>query len=210
MTVDNNQLSGNFGDDILFQSFVSTNDPNSGTAWDPVAAPPVFDPTGYQSDPLARLDLHFRNNTFDTQDFNNENGVGTGNNQFVAFYNNADGVFKSRLNNIVAGFSPSNGPFNNASRRRNAQRQAARISPYTTPTSLVGSTFLYPGLGDSTFRVSSDSDYINTVDNNPFNGFLVDPVIPNTSATFLPDQNGLFIPIGPFPNGEQPFGWGQF
>jgi hypothetical protein len=197
MVVDNNQFFGNFGDEILFQSFVSTVNPNTGTAWNPIGAPPTFNTAGYQSDPLARFDLHFRNNTFDSHDVNNSFGVGSADPSRVAFYNNADGLFKSRLNNIDSGNPLTAGPFNNASRRRNAQRQAARIPFFTNPTSPVGASFLYPGIGDSTFRVSSDSDLAP---------FIIDFVVPNTT-TF--DQNGLFIP-GPIGNGERPFGWGLF
>lgn len=197
MVVDNNQFGGNFGNDILFQSFVSTVNPNTGTAWDPLAAPPTFNLQGYQSDPLARLDLHFRNNTFDSHDVNNVEGILSGNPTFVAFYNNADGLFKSRLNNIANGNPLTAGPFNNASRRRNAQRQAARIPFFTNPTSPVGATFLYPGMGDSTFRVSSDSDLAP---------FIIDFVVPNTTTG---DQNGIFIP-NPIGTGERPFGWGTF
>jgi hypothetical protein len=197
LVVDNNAFGGNFGDDILFQSFVSTVDPSSGSgAWDPLAAPPTFNTNGYQSDPLARLDLHIHNNTFDSTDFNNSHGVASANPSFVAFYNNADGTFKSRLNNIANGNPASAGPFTSATRRRNAQRQAARIPPFTNPTSPVGASFLYPGVGDSTFRVSSDSDTT---------GFLIDFVVPNTSGF---DQNGFNYGNAIF--GEQPFGWGTF
>ena len=196
MVVDNNLFGGNFGDDILFQSFTSTGTPGTGTAWDPGANPPTFNTNGYQSDPLARLDLHFRNNTFDSTDVNNSAGIATasatGSNQTVAYYNDADGVFKSRLNNAQGG----GGPFNSATRRRNAQRQAARIPNFTAPLTPIGATYLYPGIGDSTFRVSSDSDLTE---------FLIDFQVPN-GTTF--DQNGFnyFNSI----LGEQPFGWGTF
>lgn len=200
MTVDNNAFGGNFGDDILFQSFTSTVTPGTGTAWDPLAAPPTFDTTGYQSDPLARLDVHFRNNTFDSTDVNNSSGIGnasaTGTNQQVAYYNDADGLFKSRLNNIASGNPASAGPFNSATRRRNAQRQAARIPNFTNPTSIVGSTYLYPGIGDSTFRISTDSDQTP---------FLVDFNVPN-GTTANQNGNNYFNSI----LGERPFGWGTF
>ena len=195
LVVDNNTFGGNFGDDILFQSFVSTRDPNTGAAWNTDPANAAFDLSGYESDPLSRLDVHFHNNTFDSQDVNNTSGVVTGNPQFVAFYNNADGVFKSRLNNIAA---PNGaGPFSSASRRRNAQRQAARIPFFTAPLSPIGASFLYPGIGDSTFRVSTDSD---------LTPFVIDFNVPNTTTN---DQNGFFIP-NPIGNGERPFGWGTY
>eukprot|EP00456_Euglypha_rotunda_P036158 TRINITY_DN277_c0_g1_i2.p1 TRINITY_DN277_c0_g1~~TRINITY_DN277_c0_g1_i2.p1 ORF type:complete len:1714 (-),score=424.19 TRINITY_DN277_c0_g1_i2:21538-26679(-) len=206
MTVDNNQFSGNFGDDLMFASFVSTVDPSSGTAWDPLAAPPVYNPNGYQSDPLARLDLYFRNNTYDVQGvasgINNYDGI-TGanghvvNQSTVAYYDNADALFKSRSNNINTFDPTTSGPFPDADRRRNAQRQASRtVLGFTNPTSPVGASFLYPGLGESTFRVSSDSD---TTD------FLLD----NEPVTDSGDWNGYnFINNNRY--GEAPFGWGSF
>lgn len=205
MTVDGNQFSGNFGDDLKFASFVSTVNPNTGTAWDLGAAPPTFNPNGYQSDPLARLDLYFRNNTYDPQGtasgINNYDGVTGANGQAVtpstaAYYNNADAVFKSRTgynNNDPT----QSGPFTSATRRRNAQRQASRsILGFTNPNNVVGASFLYPGLGESTFRVSSDSD---TTD------FLLD-IEPVTSSG---NWNGYYLQ-GNNPVGEAPFGWGSF
>ncbi|MBS0204565.1 MAG: right-handed parallel beta-helix repeat-containing protein [Planctomycetes bacterium] len=192
MTVDNNTFGGNFGTDITFKSFVSTGSSGgTGTAWDNTQ----FNPSGYQGDPLSRLDLYFRNNTFDSQNVNNTGnltGVQSGNTSYVAYYNNADGVFKSRLNNIAAPNIP--GPFNSASRRRNAQRQAARYN--LPPVSPFGATYLYPGMGDSTFRVSSDSD---------LSIFLLDFNSPMTN-TF--DANGTYLP-NPTAD-DMPFGWGTF
>jgi ACT domain-containing protein len=207
MTVDNNVFTGNFGDDLMFASFVSTVTPNGGTAWDLGAAPPTFDTNGYQSDPLARLDLYFRNNTYDGQGtttatgINNYNGV-TGDNGHVvnqstaAYYNNADDTFKSR-NGKNNNDPTQSGPFDNPSRRRNAQRQASRsIVGFTNPNNPVGASFLFPGLGESTFRVSADSD---TTD------FLLD----SEPVTSQADWNGFFLPP-PNSFGEAPFGWGTF
>ena len=193
MTVDNNTFQGNFGTDITFKSFVSTGSSGgTGTAWDNTQ----FDPSGYQGDPLSRLDLYFRNNTFDAENVNNQNisgtGVQSGNTNYVAYYNNSDGVFKSRLNNIAGPNIP--GPFFSATRRRNAQRQAAR---YTLPPNVPpGLTFLYPGMGDSTFRVSSDSDTAI---------FFLDFNSPMTNEN---DANGIFLP-NPTAD-DMPFGWGTF
>jgi len=189
MTVDQNLFGGNFGDDIRFASFVSTVDPvtSSGT-WD-AATFVVTQP--YQTDPLARLDLFFRQNTFDSQDVNNGAGVVTANQTNVAFYNNAEGVFKSRLNTATPA-----GPFTSATRRRNAQRQAARIPFLNAPlVSPDGGSYLYPGTGDSTFRASLDSDPI----------FFRDTVSP---VLFTTQEGGFFLP-GSI-TGEQPFGWGNF
>jgi hypothetical protein len=198
MTVDNSNFGGNFGNDILFHSFVSTGNPNTGTTWDAT----TYNPSGYQSDPLSRLDLYFRNNTYDAGSFDpvgtSLGGFGARNPALVAFYNNADGVFKSRLNNIVLPNPP--GPFNNAARARNATRLAARIPFFDAPQPPIfspdGYTFLYPGMGESTWRVSSDTTDPNFIlDNSPFL---------NTN-----DANGNFL-NGIGANGEQPFGWGQF
>jgi Inverse autotransporter, beta-domain/Right handed beta helix region len=195
MTVDNNQFGGNFGDDVRFHSFVSTVTPatSQGTWSDTEFTPNVG---AYQSDPLARLDLYFRGNTFDSHDVNNGEGVGSQNTQEVAFYNNPEAVFKSRVfdNNAA---TIQDGPFDNASRRRNAQRQAARIPFFDAPNpGNDGNIFLYSGIGDSTFRVSTDSQV---------GFFLIDTVVPNTNTG---QQNGFFLPGAII--GERPFGWGSF
>lgn len=175
MSVTNSTLTGNFGDDVFFESFTSTVDPvaTAGT-WGNTVDPTAI--TAFQSDALARLDLDWDTNTILSSDTTNAG----------AFYNNAD-TFKSRLNNV-----PSAGPFTSTSRRRNAQRLAARIANLNAPG--LG-TFLYSGTGASTFRVDSTGDLgIFTLDVNPF-------------VTTPNDANGAF-------NGnlvgELPFGWGQF
>ena len=175
MSVTNSTLTGNFGSDVFFQSFVSTVDPaaTAGT-WGNTTDPTAI--TTFQSDALARLDLDWDTNTILSADVNN-----TG-----AFYNNAD-TFKSRLNNVA-----SAGPFTSTTRRRNAQRQAARINNLIAPG--LG-TFLYSGTGASTFRVDSTGDTgIFILDTNPY--------------TTTGDANGVFLP-GTIV-GELPFGWGQF
>lgn len=191
LDMENNAFGGNFGDDVLFQSFTSTGPTGTGTAWDNTQ----FNPAGYQTDPLSRLDLVFHNNTFDSVDVNNTVGVASNNTSQVAYYNNADGVFKSRLNNIAGPNIP--GPFGTATRRRNAQRQAER---YNLPPSALapGSQYLYPGMGDSTFRVSNDSDIV-------LGGFILDNPSPMGNEN---DANGVFLPGSVF--GEQPFGWGSY
>jgi len=195
MTVDNNIFHGNYSDDIAFQSFVSTVNPTTGTVWD-LAKTPSFNPAGYETDPLARLDLYFRNNTYDPGEANVNfayNGVGTNNTSYVAYYNNADAVFKSRADNIAAASGP--GPFNTTgTRRRNATREAGDYAPYDTPPG-VESYFLYPGLGPSTFRISTDSDPIFTTDFSPY--------------TSTADANGIYLP-GNYQPGEMPYGWGTF
>lgn len=146
--ITNNVMSGNFGTDVWFESFTSTVDPRTTTGtWNGT----MFNITGgYQSDPLARLDLVFTGNSGDSIDVTN---IG-------AWYDNAEGVFKSRLSNIAAAANP--GPFPaggpGASRRRNAQRLASRDVPFSAPNAGPdGGNFLYPGVGTSTFRVSAPS-----------------------------------------------------
>jgi len=168
-TVTGNTFSGNFGDDIFYQSFTSTVDPGTGTTWDDT----TFDPSGYQSDPLARLDLTQNNNTFNAAAVNNPG----------AFYNNDDPVFKSR---DVTQTDP--GPFFAGTRERNAQRLAFRgvgpdqLGPFTPGG--ASDLFLYPGLGRSTFRVLGAFDAAA--------GFIFDTA-PYTQAN---DGNGVFSPTG--------------
>lgn len=196
MTADRNTILGNNGYDVLFQSFVSTVNPiATGGVWSPTE----FRVDAYESDPLARLDLVWRNNVFGansgdrTLGLNNSDGVGSINPSQVAFYNNGEGTFKSRVNS-----ADPPGPFDNAARRRNAQRLAARLPPFlnpTTPTPLAAA-FLYPGTGASTFRISADSDAT---------GFLLDDA-PFTNSVNSP--NGFIW--GGATIGELPFGWGRF
>ncbi|QDT95832.1 beta strand repeat-containing protein [Gimesia aquarii] len=176
MNVTNNTLTGNLGDDVYFESFTSTVDPvDTAGTWGNTIDPTAI--TAFASDPLARLDLDWDNNTILSADTTN---IG-------AFYNNAD-TFKSRLNNVA-----SPGPFTSTSRRRNAQRLAARIPNLNAPGA---GTFLYSGTGASTFRVDSTGDLgIFILDTNPF------LVTPN-------DANGVLLPGNIV--GELPFGWGQF
>ena len=133
MTVDNNTFGGNFGSDVLFQSFTSTTNPaaTAGT-WNAT----TYTVKSYTSDPLSRLDLYFRNNTFDQNvttgdieaDVNNQNGIGNFANipggaaqaQFTAYYNNAD-TFKSP----ATGQTPP-GPFTVDTRVRNAAARSTR------------------------------------------------------------------------------------
>lgn len=175
-SITNNFLSGNFGDDFYFDSFVSTVDPaaTSGT-WSATQ----FTVNSYQTDPLARLDLYFKNNTWDSVDVNN---VG-------AAYTNAEGTFKSRTTGAT-----DPGPFTSATRPRNAERLAARFGlPPVTPGG-VSNRYLYPGLGQSTFRLLNGSDTgIFTLDN---------------FYTFFTDANGP--PPGANPPQSMPYGWNYY
>jgi len=195
MSITNTNLSGNFGSDLFFRSFTSTVDPaTSAGVWDAAMG---FAPTGaYRSDPLSRLDLIYENVTFDGADVTNVGG----------FYNNAEGVFKSRTFDNMA--PADGGPFGSATRQRNAQRQAARFALPPTNPMVGGATFLYSGLGDSTFRVRGDLMELDAA------GFILDdfpPIDPSPiEDTF--DANGIFRPGGggPFGIDLMPYGWGTF
>ncbi|HBL44395.1 MAG TPA: hypothetical protein DDZ90_13470, partial [Planctomycetaceae bacterium] len=127
MSVTNTTLTGNLGDDVYFESFVSTVDPAATTGtWGATVDPTVINT--FQSDALARLDLLWDNNTIISGDVNNAG----------AYYENAD-TFKSRLNTTSP---PFDGPFVDTARRRNAQRLAARIND-----------FIDPGAGDFLYSV---------------------------------------------------------
>tara|TARA_R110002111_G_scaffold247140_1_gene309996 strand:+ start:270 stop:17531 length:17262 start_codon:yes stop_codon:yes gene_type:complete len=125
VSVMNNEFEGNFGEDFYVESFTSTVDPPTTVDnWDSAATPPFRVLSSYRRDPLAKLNLVFQDNTG-----NGLNVVNVG-----AFYNNAEPVFKSRLANGTPAPNPD-GPFNSATRRRNAQRVASRtnLAPSTAP-----------------------------------------------------------------------------
>ncbi len=228
MSATGNRFDGNFGDDILFHGFTSTIDPivTAGT-WTP---PSMMDPgeftiDAYQSDPLSRLDLIFTGNLFNSIEANNEDAtVGTFG-EPGAFYANAEAVFKSRL--IMDNLAP--GPFTDATRGRNAQRLASRwitgpspLSPNPASPPDFGA-FLYPGMGNSTFRVRGGDNGFTDQGLTVADG--VSPVA--ISDIFILDRPGtagdpdlvdgfgeargvLFI-LGPVGGGfgNQPWGWGN-
>ncbi len=169
-------LKNNFGNDIYYESFVSTVDPavTAGTWTDT-----DFVVNAYSSDPLARFDLTQHSNVFDSAAVTNRG----------AAYTNAEPDFKSRT---TAATDP--GPFDFDTRPRNAQRLAARFGlPPATPGG-GSTTFLYPGLGQSTFRLFTAPGFDATA------GFIFD-TIPYTSPL---SSNG----VGPDAPPELiPFGW---
>jgi hypothetical protein len=205
--ITNNQFAGNFGDDMFIHSFRSTVDPGgTAGAWSTTE----FRIDAYHGDPLARLDLVYGNNTFDTAELTPRLIVphpGTTDGDTGAYYNNAEAEFKSRTIRNDA----STGPFNNASRRRNAQRLGARWTLPPQPGT-DGGNFLYPGMGDSTFRVHG----VGNLAGNPLQaledeGFDLDdfpfgdgpPMEDWSDADGTPFNPGVFF-------GELPFGWGTF
>ena len=130
---------------------------------------------------MARLDLVFgvgaNANIFNSVDLN-RNG---------AFYNNDESVFKSRTANQDDGTddgADDNGPFNSGTRNRNAQRLAARnvgLGGTPLPPQLTigdSDSFLFAGLGQSTFRLLNDAaDFAELqdvgfgFDNGPYTDF---------------------------------------
>lgn len=200
MRVADNTFGGNFGDDILFHSFVSTAELTATWEGTSTWSDTEYSHSGrYFGDPLARLDLHWNNNTFEVGESNPNGGT-----DFIpgnltsrrAFYNNSDGTFKSRL--AVAATPPIfDGPFTSATRRRNAQRVAARIPNFMAPAGpgANAAQYMYPGLGPSTFRVRGDQAQILAA------GFALDgdPYL----TTF--DSSGPVLPNTIF--GELGYGW---
>jgi trimeric autotransporter adhesin len=227
--VTNNQFSGQFGNDVSFQSFVGVSTTGSsafglgGTlgeitpsagAWTDGNENPrnnandTFDTDTFVQDPLARLDLIFTGNT----------GLSLNVTRQGAAYNNDEPLFKSRTaaqDNGTDGGLDDNGPFSSGTRRRNAQRLAARnvadfpaggqLPPLLTIVGTGGTPgtsddFLFSGMGESTFRVTGTSNTAGfslgdtfLLDNTPFNQTSLD-----SSGDFFPGAN-IF--------GENPFGW---
>lgn len=191
---DTNTVNNN-GVDFWIHTFTSTVDPNTtGGAWTDQneatrnPANDVFNPTGYQQDPLARIEIAAFNNVSggSADVFGWSRAFSTGNNQNFAFYNNSEPVFKSRLDsqdNNNDGGADDNGAFDIATRPRNATRLPDRNGYDTYDTDINGVTtkipgakmdpqltiidngrnsdnFLYPGMGDSTLRIAAGSDFL--------------------------------------------------
>lgn len=215
-SVTGNTLDGNFGDDILFHSFRSTGDPGTGTTWSETE----FNPSGYQSDPLARMDLIFSNNNFSSIEANNADTTIVTGGEPGAFYDGADPNFKNR--NIMDNTSTGPFPDNAVDRRRNAQRLASRyltnpggeLNPFPAVPASSGN-FLYPGMGDSTFRVRGTGNEYTDRGLGPVlisDIFILDdptlvgdPTV--VDATF--EADGVFFTPGNV-FGELPFGWGTY
>ncbi|QDV29344.1 hypothetical protein Spb1_12300 [Planctopirus ephydatiae] len=208
-SVTDNIFGGHFGADVTFQSFTSTQNPGpTGGTWNYDNTTPfnpannLFTPSNYQSDPLARLDLTFTGNT----------GQGIIATRSGATYTNGEAEFKSRTTDPGGSTAPGapgsvNGPFGSSTRERNAQRLAGRTQSLGVnfpPTIAIGAsnTFLFPGLGASTFRVNADANAANF----GFGGtnFIFD----NPGYTGTVDANGVGGGGGPFGIDNMPFGWG--
>lgn len=220
MSMLNNSISSNFGSDLYFESFTSTADPaDTGGTWeqqDFTDGDLEFVVNAFRGDPLARLDLTFRNNAIALGQADVTN-VG-------ATYGNAEADFKSRVDNN--GNNDEDGPFSSGARLRNAQRGAARLYPNgENDTTLAGEVlpplainaddfeFRYPGIGDSTFRVNinglSDADLLNL----EALGFIFDdaPLGDPSPIESSFEMNGIILngPGNRFLD-DPIFGWGTY
>jgi hypothetical protein len=227
MQVDSNFVDGNFGDGMFFHGFRATPPSGTGSAWPNTG---TINNSGYQSDPLARLDLIWgvagngTANEFAGGDALNANNVGSisprrGNpdGQAGAFYQTTDQNFKSRVSSTNV-FADNPGPFSINNRRRNAQRQGLRTFPDGTMLPpATNSNLLFPGMGQSVFRVSALSG--NNEDLLPFqtgglNGFNFDfNSDDNARGSIFGDgdfQGTSFTGSSGLSRGELPFGWGMF
>jgi hypothetical protein len=192
----NNTFGGNFGSDVLVESFTSTVDPiqTAGT-WDTT----TFNVTAMQRDPLARLNMVFRGNTGDALDVTRgqSDTLAGGDPSVGASYSNDETNFKSRINTL----DPA-GPFTSGTRRRNAQRLASNAPPFSAPGTPAGAAgFAYDGVGASTFRIESDFN-VSGFTGGGSDTFVGDfgPVPPTGNANGVPFVN-------PLPGQELPFGW---
>ncbi len=188
----NNEFGGNFGSDVLVESFTSTVDPATSTGtWDAV----TFDSQIFQRDPLARLNMVFKNNTGDALDVTRgESDRGASDPSVGASYANNEALFKSRVNTATPA-----GPFTTGVRRRNAQRLASASGPFAVPGAPgAAAGFAYDGVGDSTFRIESDFSTAGFTSGDTFFGDF-GPVPPVANANGVPYTSPVF--------GELPFGW---
>lgn len=195
--VTNNFFHGNLGDDISFSSFRSTpiTGPGaSGGTWDAT----TFAVTAYHSDPLSRLDLSYHNNVIDSAPTNAGNTADVNAAVAGAVYVDSDGTFKSRVNTATPG-----GPFVDPARARNAERLAGRFLGILPPFApQLGATFLFPGMGQSTFRLLDASNGGLTTAADVLQGNFFTDIAPYAGPF---DANGVFRPnFGP---DDMPFGW---
>jgi hypothetical protein len=200
--VTNNTFHGNLGDDISFSAFNSVSQASIiASAGTRDATQLTF--TAYGTDPLARLDLTFHNNTFDSSPNNGGNVVDstdagsivtTNSTTIAAQFNNSD-TFKSP---VFSATLP--GPYLSNTRFRNGERLAGRFLGFLPPapgSPPLYDEYLYPGEGQSTFRLLGSTTAADVAQA----GFFTD-VAPYTSPN---DANGVFR-AGATPD-ELPFGW---
>lgn len=159
-SLENTNVVNNNGVDFWMHTFVSTVDPaTTGGSWTDQNTNPrdntndVFNPTGFEQDPLARIRIEaFANMSGGSADvYGVSRSFSTGNDDEFAFYDNAEVVFKSRgitnvgPDNTTDGGLDDNGPFLTGSRPRNATRLASRTGFTTYDTTLAGVTTAIAG-----------------------------------------------------------------
>ncbi len=217
-SITGNLFEGNYGDDVLFQSFTDTVDvPATTGTWNDME----FTPMGFRPDPLSRLDVIFSSNLFNSIEANNRDtsiGTSPGNAGATgegAFYANDD-PFKSR---VFTNMTDPPGPYADEGRLRNATRFASRwntgdmLPPNISPDIVLGlgGTMAYPGMGNSALRVRGTGNVFT-------DGHLLGPVTldqififddpalggdPDLIDTFG-EANGVFANNY---TGEEPWGW---
>lgn len=178
-----NEFDGNFGAEVYFDSFVSTQRPHTTQSLMHTSNNVDYVLSRLERDPLSRFDLAFRENTGTTIDVIN----------YGAFYSNSESLFKSRvvsgpivrppqINQLNASVNVNDPPgfFTDDERFRNAMRtlggnstggpvgaapspaNALDMSPLLTsnpPIVLAGRYWAYDGQGyQSTWRVEDDFD----------------------------------------------------
>ncbi len=163
-SIENTNIANNNGVDFWIHTFVSTVDPaTTGGTWTDQNENPrnnandVFNPTGFQQDPLARIRIEALDNVSggSADVFGWSRSFNTNSNEEFAYYNNNEVVFKSRGitgvgpdtandgTNLPAG--DDNGPFTTGTRPRNATRLASRTGFTTYNTTLAGTTTAVAG-----------------------------------------------------------------
>ncbi|MCA9082852.1 MAG: hypothetical protein KDA81_02295 [Planctomycetaceae bacterium] len=180
-----NSFDGNFGADVYFDNFVSLVPPESGDHFNDTDVPSYRWIRGFR-DPLARLDLVFRENSGNSLDVING----------FAFLDNNERVFKSRTANGAPfpnadGFFSDNNGRGGTERRRNNTRTIGylnnvgevpsaqpNVTPApgyarTTPTTVIwpAGSWSYDGWGTPTWRIESDFDFNNFQQTGGIAGF---------------------------------------
>lgn len=183
-----NEFSGNGGDDVFIEPFVSVQPRDTAGPWNQTE----FRVDRFDSDPLSRLNLVFLGNTGESIDVvrapSSTDGV-------KSYYDNAEGDWKSRTSKPDAN---PDGPFGNqAGRSRIVTRTG--ILAYTFPDNVPAGhpDFYYPGLGASTFRIEGNWDvsgFTNNEFGTDFDTLLFPPNPVFTAATYGYDD----VAIGTF------------
>ncbi|MEZ6126816.1 MAG: hypothetical protein R3C49_27175 [Planctomycetaceae bacterium] len=194
-----NSFDGNFGADVYLDNFTSAVPDQSGTVFTIEANPSFVWNRGFR-DPLARLDLSFRENSGNALDVING----------FAFQDNDEPIFKSRIAN---GSAQPNAdgifPGGLTDRQRNSTRtlgfsfvndntagsvpgaQLVPPVPISVYNGIANTWWSYDGWGTPTWRVESDFD---------FNSFETSSTIAGLSDFFdIVNLDGNL--------GEQPYQW---